>query len=265
MEWYVAMRSKKTRLAILLMVLAEYIAPAAFVPFLPWLLPLFERTAHLRLWGPLALGGFCLLASVVPFPTLVAVLASGFLLGVFVGGVVAMIGTTVGACAAFLLARIVARRWVSGRVVLSGRLAVLDQAVGEQGFRIVLLSRLSPIGPFISLSYAFGLTQVSLGQYSCGTLIGIAPGTILYAFFGAGLHSLHEIITYPKGGSQAVAAHRVFFWASLIITVGVSAWLTRVARRALREAMPQYLEKQDSDSLRETGPQPPDRSTGKAR
>ncbi len=259
------MHIKKTRLAVLLMVLVEYIAPAAVVPFLPWLLPPFERVSHLRFWGPLTLGGFCMVASAIPFPTPVAVVAAGFLLGVFLGSVVAILGTTVGACVAFLLARVVARRWVGGRVVLSGRLAALDQAVGERGFKIVLLSRLSPIGPFISLNYALGLTQVSFGQYGCGTLIGGAPATILYVFFGAGLHSLREIITYAHGG-QAVAAHEVLFGASLIVTVGVSAWLTHVARRALREAMPEDAGKKDEDLdfLQETGPRPMDRFTGKA-
>ena len=264
LERHQAMRIKKTRLALLVMVLVEWIVPAAFVPFLPWLLPPFERVAHVRFWGPLTLAGFCTLASVVPFPTLVAVLASGFLLGVFLGSVVSILGTTVGACMAFLVARSVARRWVGGRMVRNGRLAILDQAVGEQGFKIVLLSRLSPLGPFISLSYAFGLTQVSLGQYSCGTLVGGAPATILYAFFGAGLHSLHEVITYAPGENPAGAGHRVFFWAGLTVTVGVSAWLTRVARRALREAMPKDTEKPDADSWQEVGSQPTDRFTGKA-
>ncbi len=259
-----AMRNKKTKLALLLLVLVEWVAPAAFVPFLPWLLPPFEHIAHVQFWGPLTLAGFCTLASVIPFPTLVAVLAAGFLLGVVLGSVVSILGTTVGACTAFLLARIVARRWSGGRVVLNGRLTVLDQAVGAKGFRIVLLCRLSPLGPFISLNYAFGLTQVSLGQYGCGTLIGGAPATILYTFLGAGLHSLHEIITYTNGEGPPGAAHQVFFWTSLILTAGVSVWLTRVARRALRAALPKDLERQDLDSLQETGPQPRDRFTGKA-
>jgi uncharacterized membrane protein YdjX (TVP38/TMEM64 family) len=258
------MRIKRTRLALLLMVLVEYIVPAAFVPFLPWLLPLFEDAARVRFWGPLSLGVFCMAASVVPFPTFVAVLAAGFLLGVVLGSVVSILGTTVGACVAFLLARIIARRWAGGRAILSGRLAVLDQAVGNRGFKIVLLSRLSPIGPFISVNYAFGLTQVSFGQYGWGTLIGGAPGTILYAFFGAGLHSLHEIITYAEGDRQTIAWRYAFFWASLIVTVAVSAWLAHVARRALRAAVAGDPENQDPGSLQETGSQPSDRFTRKA-
>ncbi len=255
------MRIKKTRLALLLMVLVEWIVPAVFVPFLPWLLPLFEDASHVRFWGPLALGAFCTVASVVPFPTFVVVLAAGFFLGVVLGSVVAIIGTTIGACAAFLLARIVARRWIISRIALGGRFAVLDRAVGEQGFKIVLLSRLSPIAPFISVNYAFGLTQVSVGQYSCATLIGSAPATILYAFFGAGLHSLHDIITYVEGESQATATHQVFFWASLILAVGVSAWLAHMARRALRDALPKDPENQAADSRQETGRPPVDRLT----
>ncbi len=255
---------KKTRLALLVMVLVEWVVPAAFVPFLPWLLPLFEGASHARFWGPLALGAFCMVASVVPFPTLVAVLASGFLLGVVVGSVVSILGTTLGACVAFLIVRTVTRRWVLAKIALGGRLAVLDRAVGEQGFKVVLLSRLSPIGPFISMNYAFGLTQISLGQYGCGTLVGSAPGTILYVFFGAGLHSLHDIITYAHGENQPTTAYQVFFWASLMVTIGVSAWLAHAARRALRAAMAKGPEDQDADPFQETDSQSTDRFRRKA-
>ena len=57
-----------------------------------------------------------------------------------------------------------------------------------------------------------------------------APGTILYVSFGAGLHSLHEIIAYPHGENHTTMTYRLFVWTSLITTVVVSVWLTRVAR-----------------------------------
>lgn len=231
-------RSMKTKLAVHMAVLLGLFAPATLLPLAPWFVASFEYVSHLRVWGPAAFCGICIVASVLPVPTVLAVLATGFLFGVFVGSLVSIIGTTVGACVAFLLARIVARPWVAGKIAGGGRLAALNRAVGEQGFKVVLLSRLSPIAPFISLNYAFGLTQVSLGQYAWGTLIGGAPGTILYVFLGAGLHSLHEIITYRHGQDHTTTADRLFFWISLITTVVVTVWLTRVARAALRQAMP---------------------------
>ncbi len=232
------MRSLKTKVAAQVAVLLGLFAPAALLPLAPWFVTVVEYVSHSLFWRPVALGGLCLVASVLPVPTLIFVLATGFLLGVFLGSVVCILATTAGACVAFLLARVFARRWAAGKINLHGKLATLDRAVGRQGFKIVFLSRLSPIAPFITLNYGFGLTQVSFRQYAWGTLLGGAPGTVLYVFFGAGLHSLHEIITYAGGERGATTGHHLFFWGSLITTVVVSVWLTRVARTALREAMP---------------------------
>ena len=69
---------------------------------------------------------------------------------------------------------------------------------------------------------------------------------------------------YTQGDSHTTAAHPVFFWAGLIVAIGVSVWLTRVARRALRAAMPKETEKQNLDSLQETGSHTRDRFPGEA-
>jgi uncharacterized membrane protein YdjX (TVP38/TMEM64 family) len=232
------MQIEKTKLGVLIIFVFGVVTPPALIPFATWFVPLFERIAHTPLWGPLLLGGLCAVAGVLPLPVLVPILAAGFLLGVFLGSLVCVAGTTVGGCAAFLLARLVGRPWVAGKMAVNGRLAALDRAVGEQGFKVVFLSRLSPITPFLTFNYAFGLTQVTLGQYAWGTLLGGAPGTILYVFFGAGLHSLHEVITYAGGEGGTTRAHRIFFWVSLIVTIVVTVWLTCWTRRALRNAMP---------------------------
>jgi uncharacterized membrane protein YdjX (TVP38/TMEM64 family) len=236
------MRITRNRLIVLGAVIVGLMAPAGLLPFTPWFVALFERVSHLRFWGPVALTGSCIVGSMFPLPAVIPILASGFLFGVLQGTIISEIGTTVGACAAFLLARRVARGGSAGGIPLGGRLATLDRAVGEQGFKIVLLSRLSPLAPFISVNYAFGFTRVSFGQYAWGTLIGGAPGTILFVFFGAGLHSLREVITYAEGEGQDTAAQHLFFWASLAVTVVVSVWLTWVAHVALRRALPQEPE-----------------------
>ena len=167
----------------------------------------------------------------LPVPTVFAVLATGFLFGVFVGSLVSIIGTTARSVCGVPPRPDSCPAWVAGKLASWGRLAALDRAVGEQGFKVVLLSRLSPIALLISLNYAFGLTQASLCANTPGALcIGGMPGTVLYVFFGAGLHSLHEVITYRQGQNHTAMAHRLFVWTSLITTVVVSVWLTRVAR-----------------------------------
>jgi len=229
------LRNRLVRLGMVVLIL---FFPAVFLPFAPWLLILVERVSHSPFWSPAALMGLCLVAGVLPLPALIPVAAAGFLLGIFVGSLVAVVGTTLGACAAFLLARTAARDWVARWITLGGRLAVLDRAVGEQGFKIVFLTRLSPLAPFLSLNYAFGLTRVSFRQYAWGTLLGGAPGTTLFVLCGAGLHSLREVLAYAAGRGEPTTIDRVFFWFSLVATVLVSVWLTHFARRALHRALP---------------------------
>ena len=73
----------------------------------------------------------------------------------------------------------------SKRIASYPRFQAIDRAVGEQGFKIVLLTRLSPIFPFNLLNYAFGLTKVRLWQYVLASWIGMLPGTIMYVYLGS--------------------------------------------------------------------------------
>jgi len=257
------MRMTKVRLVILVGALVSLVGPAVFVPFTPWLVALFVRASHWGVWGPVFLGAFCAVSPVFLMPASIPTLAAGFLFGTWVWSVVTVLGTTLGACAAFLVGRFVARDWVARRIGPQSRLALLDRALAEHGFKIVLLIRLSPVSPFITLNYALGLTRVSLGAYAWGTLIGGVPGTALFVFFGAGLHSLEELVAHAAGRGAAPTTNPFVFRVSLAVTVVATIWLTRVARRALRKAMPPDPQTENDGALRETGPRPPGRGMGK--
>jgi uncharacterized membrane protein YdjX (TVP38/TMEM64 family) len=60
-----------------------------------------------------------------------------------------------------------------------------DDAVAAQGWKIVGLTRLSPVFPFNLLNYAFGLTQVKLKHYVIASWLGMLPGTIMYVYIGS--------------------------------------------------------------------------------
>src|SRR5207302_6285236 len=95
------------------------------------------------------------------------------------------IGATLGATAAFLVGRYLARDWVAHRIEANQKFKAIDQAVGREGGKIVLLTRLSPIFPFNLLNYAFGVTQVTLRSYFLASAVGMIPGTILYVYIGS--------------------------------------------------------------------------------
>jgi len=169
-------------------------------------------------------------ATVAFVPGSLLTLAAGAIFGLAEGTAVVFVAAVLGSTAAFLVARYVARdaveRWVAG----DERFARIDRAVEGQGWKIVLLLRLSPVFPF---NYALGLTRVRLGHYLIGSL-GMIPGTLLYVYSGklAGTVAAAAGSAGPERGTG--------YWTVLalgfVATVAVTVLVTRTARRALRDA-----------------------------
>ena len=122
-------------------------------------------------------------ATVAFIPGSVLTLAAGAIFGLGQGVIYVMIGATTGASLAFLLARFVAREAIAQRVAGNPRFAAIDRAVGREGFKIVVLLRLSPVFPFNMLNYGLGLTNVRFTDYVAAS-IGMLPGSLLYTYSG---------------------------------------------------------------------------------
>lgn len=172
-------------------------------------------------------------ACVLFLPGAILTLGAGFAYGVLVGTTVVWVGANLGATLAFVLGRTLLRGWVASKVQARPGFAAIDRAVGRQGLRIVLLTRLSPIFPFNLLNYAFGLTQVTLRDYVVGSMIGMTPGTVMYVYLGSLITNLTAL---AAGRTSGGAAQQIFYFAGLAATVFVTVYVTRVARRALAEA-----------------------------
>src|SRR5512139_2335649 len=172
-------------------------------------------------------------ATVLFVPGFILTLGAGFAYGVIVGSAVVSIAANIGAVLAFIIGRTLARNWVAARVRAHPRFAAMDRAVGGVGLKIVLLTRLSPILPFNLLNYAFGLTQVSLRDYVVGSLIGMLPGTVMYVYFGSLLTNLSQL---AAGRPSDSSAQPFFYFGGLAVTVVLTAYVTRLAQRALSEA-----------------------------
>jgi len=185
-------------------------------------------------WAPVAVAAFYVVACVLLLPGSVLTLGAGFLFGLVEGTIVVWIGATLGASAAFLVGRTLARQWVAKKVAGDARFRAIDRAVGREGFKIVLLTRLSPVFPFNLQNYAYGLTDVSFWHYVLASAIGMLPGTVMFVYLGAAAGSLAQIAAgQVKGGP----AQHVFLWVGLAVTVAAAVLVTRIARRALKEAV----------------------------
>ena len=198
---------------------------AAYVPqFAAWV-------ESLGVWGPLVFILGYAVATVAFIPGSVLTLAAGAIFGVLEGTLYTLVGATLGASAAFLIARYLARGAIERRIASNPRFAAIDRAVGREGFKIVALLRLSPVFPFNLLNYSLGLTKVRFLHYFAAS-IAMLPGTLLYVYYGAAAGSLASAV---GGKTQKGTGDWVVLGLGLVATIVVTTFVTRLAGKALRQ------------------------------
>lgn len=180
------------------------------------------------LWGPLLFVGLYIIACVFLLPGSALTLGAGALFGVVRGSILVSLASTLGATAAFLVGRYLARSWVVTKIDANPKFKAIDEAVAKEGWKIVGLTRLSPVFPFSIQNYAYALTRVGLKDYIIASWIGMMPGTVMYVYLG----SLARLGVDAQQGGTAQVAFRI---VGLLATVAVTLLITRVAKRALQE------------------------------
>lgn len=189
-----------------------------------------DWVSGLGAWGVLLYILIYILACVLFVPGSILTLGAGVMFGVVKGSIVVSVAATCGATCAFLVGRYLARGWVAEKMVRYPRFQAIDEAVGREGWKIVGLTRLSPVFPFNLLNYAYGLTRVSLRDYFWASWIGMLPGTVLYVYLGALAGDLALLGTQERARTPA---EWIFYLVGLVATVTVTVYVTRLARSAL--------------------------------
>ncbi|MBA3498264.1 MAG: TVP38/TMEM64 family protein [Gemmatimonadota bacterium] len=197
------------------------------------LIPAFSAWVDgLGVWGPVVFVAGYAIAAVAFVPGSLLTLAAGAIFGLGKGTALVLVAATLGASAAFLVSRYLARGFVERRLAGNERFAAIDRAIGTQGRRIVFLLRLSPVFPFNLLNYALGLTRVRFADYLVAS-IGMLPGTLLYVYYGKVAGDVARLAggaPMPRG-----PAYYGVLALGLVATVIVTTLVTRTARRALQE------------------------------
>ncbi len=221
----------RARILIAVPIVLGAIAALYLLPVEDWVLALVDSIRGAGAAGVAVFAIAYVAATVLLLPGSVLTLGAGFAYGPLWGTLLVSPASVVAATSAFLLGRTVARGWIARRVAGSPRFAAIDEAVGESGFKIVLLLRLSPLFPFSLLNYALGLTRVSPRNFVVASALGMLPGTILYVYLGSLVTSASELA--GGGGGGAGASRSILYWAGLAATVIATVLVTRIARRAL--------------------------------
>lgn len=220
---------RKWRWWLWLPALALLVTAARRWPLQAWLQAALDWVNGLGPWGPVVFIALYILACVFFIPGSILTLGAGASFGVVRGGCYVIVGATLGATCAFLVGRHLARGWVTRQLQRQPKLQAIDEAVAREGWKIVLLTRLSPILPFTLLNYAFGVTRVSLAHYVVASFFGMLPGTLLYVWLGAVAGSLAS----PGGTRARTPAEWTFYGVGFAATLAVTILIARLAKTAL--------------------------------
>jgi pyruvate/2-oxoglutarate dehydrogenase complex dihydrolipoamide dehydrogenase (E3) component/uncharacterized membrane protein YdjX (TVP38/TMEM64 family) len=223
---------KISKILLVALLVIGVITAAFLLPARQWFMHLENYVQSLGPFGPLVVIVAYIICTVFFIPGSAITVGSGTLFGLMTGFLVVVVGANLGALCSFLLARTFLRekvaRWADG----NPKFRSLDQAIGKQGFKMVLLTRLSPVFPFVLLNYFLGLTAVRTHAYVLANLIGMLPATFLFVYIGAAARD-------AIAGRMDTAAdfyQQILKYVGLLATVAVVVVVTRIARKALREA-----------------------------
>ncbi len=201
--------------------------------------PLVPALEQVSAWlGGLGVIGAALFAVLIAVSSLCLLPASPFIIaasavfGFSLGLLTSAVGIILGAASGYFLSRLFLRKDVADQLKGRPSFKAIDQAIAEEGWKIVLLLRLCPI-PFGLANYLYGLTAIPFLPYLITTFLGAVPGLLLFSHLGsAGKAGLQALASgnFNKGGGEIA-----LLGLSLAATIVLVILLPRIARRALEK------------------------------
>jgi len=162
-------------------------------------------------------------------PGSVLTIGAGAVYGFWFSTALVTISSTLGAVVNFLTSRYLARSWMQRNLGHSARFRALEKAVSTEGWRMILISRMSPIVPHSLVSYAAGLIRISFWRFTLASFIGFLPPSAAYTYVGA-------VVGRALRTSAGAAPHDPVIWTfyclGLVATLAVTVLTTRIARRS---------------------------------
>ncbi|MFN2308300.1 MAG: TVP38/TMEM64 family protein [Gammaproteobacteria bacterium] len=167
---------------------------------------------------------------VLLLPGVLLTTGAGFVFGVVEGSLYVIVGTTLGATLAFLIARHLFGPRARAFVLSHAKLRLVSEEFNPHGWKIVLLTRLIPFFPSKLANYFFGLSGFSLRGFVGASLLGFTPFSIHSVYLGAIAADLSGLGQRSLGRTPIEWALYAFGFLATVVAV---VYLNRLARRAL--------------------------------
>lgn len=219
-------------IALIAIVIALFLA-MKFLPVQQWLKSFNDWVGQMGFIGIFIFIAVYAVATVLLAPGSILTIGAGFAFGLWKGFLAVSAGATLGAALAFLVARFIARDKIEAMAKGNDKFRKIDNAIGEQGAKLIFLLRLSPVIPFNLSNYFYGLTAVRFWPYVLASWTGMMPGTLLYVYIGT---AGRAAVIAAAGGAAAKYGWQywTFLGVGFAATVAVTIWVTKIARDALK-------------------------------
>jgi uncharacterized membrane protein YdjX (TVP38/TMEM64 family) len=216
------------KIFVALLIIAAIVIAYRLLPVNDWLKHFQTYVRGLGALGYvvyIAVYAICVVAFI---PASILTLGAGAIFGFIGGTIVVIIGATIGATLAFLLARTVMRKRIEEKTRGNKKFEALDRAIANEGMKIVFLVRLAVVFPFTWVNYAFGLTAIPLWRYVLATFLGIIPATAAFVFASSAA-------TKAATGETSNIT-KIVYIAGGVVAIIVSVLIGRIASKAIRRA-----------------------------
>jgi uncharacterized membrane protein YdjX (TVP38/TMEM64 family) len=186
-------------------------------------------------WGGyLMFIGLFALCCVVFFPASFLTFAAGAVYGFWVGTLLVLVGNGLGSLFCLLLTRYLFRNWAARHLKKWEKVSTVVDAVQHDGWKIVFLTRLSPMMPFSLINYALGLTKLSAWRFILATELGSVPAIAVYVYMGTLMGSLAKVRTNMRGSGLT---HWAIQGTGLLVAIVVTIYVTHLASKSLKKRM----------------------------
>ncbi len=197
-----------------------------------------QAMAWIEQTGPVGWVWFVILytlSCVLFLPGSVLSFGAGAVYGFAGGTLLVSIASVGGALTNFLITRYLLRGWMEHRFARSRKFQALNHIATRDAWRMIILTRISPILPHSLVSCALGLSRVSFWRYIAASWLGFLPISAAYAFAGAVIGSA------AKGGIHQGPMAWTIYTTEILITLVVTIWITRAAHQALESFAPEVV------------------------
>lgn len=198
------------------------------LPLKDWSMAVSDYSDRLGTKGIVAYGLIYIIATLLLVPCAFLTFAAGMAYG-FWGLPIVLFSAMIGSSLAFFISRHFVKNRVDEYMARRPQTQALKKAIENEGWKFMLLMRVSPFLPFNLNNYFLGTVQVGFPTYFWVTILGLLPGTTIYVFLGTLGRDLDEARGIKMG--------------LLVLGFAATMLLVRITMRKTREILRRGIDK----------------------